>query len=339
MKQAYLQYIAYHLPDDTLDNETLSAKYPEWSVAKIETKTNIKYRHICKQDETAGDLAFKASEKLFEEYDIDKEDIDYIILCTQSPDYFLPTTACLLQHRLGLSKRCGAFDFNLGCSGFVYGLGIAKGLIVSGQAANILFITSETYSKYIHPDDKSNRTIFGDAAAASLISATKMMEGLNAKINDFEYNTDGGGGDWLIVKNGGFRFPVKNGIDVVDENGNIRNDNNLFMDGKAIFNFTAFEVPKMIKAVLEKHNMMLSDIDVAVFHQANAYMLNVVRSRCNIPIEKFYINFQDVGNTVSSTIPIALKRAIIDKTLQKDQKALLAGFGVGLSMGATVLTT
>ena len=339
MKHAYLQYIAYHLPDDILDNETLSVRYPEWSVAKIEEKTSIKYRHICKQDETAGDLALKAAEKLLDEYEINKEEIDFVILCTQSPDYFLPTTACLLQDKLGLSKKCGAFDFNLGCSGFIYGLGIAKGLIVSSQANKILLITSETYSKYIHPDDKSNRTIFGDAAAASLISATEIEKGLNAKINDFEYNTDGGGGDLLIVKNGGSRFPVKNGLDVVDENGNIRNDNHLFMDGKAIFNYTAFEVPKMIKSVLEKNNITLSDIDVAVFHQANAYMLNIVRSRCNIPSEKFYINLQDVGNTVSSTIPIALKRAIEDKTIHNGAKVLLAGFGVGLSMGATVLTT
>jgi 3-oxoacyl-[acyl-carrier-protein] synthase-3 len=337
MQKAYLQHISYYLPEKILDNESIAKLHPEWSIEKIAEKTGIDKRHICKDDEFASDLAVEAAEMLFEEYNIDKKSIDFLLLCTQSPDYFLPTTACVLQERLGLSKNCGALDFNLGCSGYIYGLGLAKGLILSGQAKNILLITAETYSKYIHPQDKSNKTIFGDGAAASLISSSLQENGLNASILEFEYGTDGSGAFNLVVKNGGLRYRKHVGNDVFDENGNVKNDDNLYMDGKAIFNFTAFSIPKLIKTVLQKNRLELPEISLAVFHQANEYMLNVVRTRCGIDKEIFYMNFKDGGNTVSSTIPIALKRAILDNKIHNNQNILLAGFGVGLSMGATML--
>ncbi|WP_243348774.1 3-oxoacyl-ACP synthase III family protein [Parabacteroides sp. FAFU027] len=337
MRKALLQFISYYLPNRILDNNMIAQEHPEWSIEKIATKTGIEQRHISDEDEFASDLAICASEKLFAEYNIDKLSVDFILLCTQSPDYFLPTTACVLQDKLGLSKKCGALDFNLGCSGYIYGLGLAKGLILSGQANKVLLVTAETYSKYIHPQDKSNKTIFGDGAAATLITSEFLKDGLNAEISEFEYGTDGSGAFDLVVKNGASRHKKDKGHDCYEEDSFIRNDSNLYMDGKAIFNFTAFTVPKLIKAVLEKNNYNLEAIDLAIFHQANEYMLNVVRTRCGIEKAKFYVNFKDAGNTVSSTIPIALKRAINDRTLTDKSTVLLAGFGVGLSMGATIL--
>ena len=334
--------ISYYVPENTLSNETIAKEHPEWSIEKIAAKTGIYTRHISAIEETSGDMAFIAANKLFAANNVDRNSIDFIILCTQSPDYFLPTTACILQNKLGLSKKCGAFDFNLGCSGYIYGLGIAKGLLDSGQAKNVLLLTGETYSKFIHPEDKSNKTLFGDGASASLLSvdlsnATNQMK-IHSQIGKFEYNTDGSGYEYLIVKNGGIRNRDTNKTSLYDENNLfIKNDNNLFMDGKEIFNFTSFSVPPLIKATLEKNNVTLDDIDLFIFHQANEFMLNTIRKRIGIPPEKFYICLKDFGNTVSSTIPIALYHAIQEKRIQQGSKVLVAGFGVGLSMGATIL--
>lgn len=331
--------ISYHLPKKVLTNKDISEEFPEWSVNKISDKIGINARHIADKDETAGDMAFKAAEKLFEEYNITKDKIDYLILCTQSPDYFLPTTSCILQDKLGLSKNIGAFDFNLGCSGYIYGLGIAKGLILSEQANCVLLLTAETYSKYINKEDKSNKTIFGDAATATLISNTNISHGLNYEVMNFCYGTDGSQFDSLIVKNGAHRHPIYDSINKYDEKGNfISNDNNLYMDGKAIFNFTAFQVPPLIKKTMEKNNMKIENIDLFIFHQANKFMLDTVRKRCGIPENKFFIEIEELGNTVSNTIPIAMYKALKQKKYNGEtNKLLLSGFGVGLSMGAVIL--
>jgi len=336
--KAYLQETAYYLPEKILSNDMLNADHPEWSVEKIALKTGIQNRHIAAADETSLSMAVQACSKLFETSECKKEDVDFIILCTQSPDYFLPTSACILQDRAGLSTNCGALDINLGCSGFVYGLGLAKGLIVSGQASNVLLVTSETYSKFIHRDDKSNKTLFGDAAAATIISANKYNTGLNAEIQNFSYGTDGNGSDYLIVKNKGFKNNTTVAQDELDEAGNyVKNDDYLYMDGKEIFNFTARAVPKLLTENLIKNQYLQDEVDLFIFHQANEYMLNFIRNKCRIPKEKFYIEIKNSGNTVSSTIPIALNSAIQSGTLKDKTVINLCGFGVGLSSGAVCL--
>ena len=336
--KAYLQAISYYFPEKCLSNEELSAKHPEWSVDKISSKTGIYNRYISADNETACDMAEKAGNKFFTENKIDKDSIDFIILCTQSPDYFLPTTACILQHKLGLKNECGAFDFNLGCSGYVYGLGIAKGLILSGQANRVLLITSETYSKYIHPLDKSCQTIFGDAAAVSLVTGEKLSSFYNAEILDFSYKTIGKDFDKLIVETGGMRNPEKGKCnDEMQDNVFYRNKDYLYMDGKAIFEFTAFNIPGHINQNAQKNNLQVSDIDLFVFHQANKYMLSFLQKRCNIPDDKFYVDLGDGGNTVSSTIPVALKKALQNRKYNSPLYIQLCGFGVGLSVGSVIL--
>lgn len=328
--EAYIKAIAYYLPEKVVTNEQLVEEFPEWSVDKIAKKVGINERHIAADDETAGDMAFKAAEKLIFENGIDKSTIDFVLLCTQSPDYFLPSTSCIIQHKLGLSTKCGAFDFNLGCSGYEYGLAIAKSLMVSGMAKNVLLLTAETYNKYIHPKDKGNRTIFGDGASASLISE----EGF-ARIGEFVLGTDGSGYDRLIHKTGAMRHYERLNDFHEDENGNPLSSDHLFMDGKAIFDFTSDVVPPMIEETLQKNNLTSDDVDLYVFHQANKYMINYLRKLMEIDKNKFYVYMETVGNTVSSTIPIALCEA------QKEDKlhgnVVLAGFGVGLSYGAVVL--
>lgn len=330
VSMAYIKAISYYLPEKVITNEQLVEEFPEWSVEKIAKKVGINERHISAENETAGDMAYKAAENLISENNIDKQTIDFVLLCTQSPDYFLPSTSCIIQNRLGLSTTCGAFDFNLGCSGYEYGLAVAKGLIIAGIAKNILLLTAETYNKHIHPKDKGNRTIFGDGASATLIST----EGF-AKIGEFVLGSDGSGYDRLIHKTGAMRqYQSLNDLHE-DENGNPVSSDHLFMDGKAIFDFTADIVPVMVDEILDKHQKSMDDVDLFVFHQANKYMINYLRKLIGIDKEKFYVFMENVGNTVSSTIPIALCEAQKEGLLHGN--VLLAGFGVGLSYGATML--
>lgn len=330
--KTYIKGISYYLPEIILSNEDLLKEFPEWSVDKVATKIGVYERHICSQNETSTDMAIKAAQRLFEEYKIEPNLIDFTILCTQSPDYFLPTSACIIQDKLGIPTKSGAFDINLGCSGFVYGLAIAKGLINASLAKNVLLITSETYSKFLHPNDKSNRTIFGDAAAATLIS----NEGF-AELNNFCFGTDGSGAEKLIVRTGGFRDRENKQDLVYDENNNPNSSDHLFMDGSGIFNFTLEMVPILVNDTLMINNLTQSDIDLFLFHQANEYMLNFLRKKIRIPEDKFYINIRKTGNTVSSTIPIGLKEALISGSIQQNHKILIAGFGVGFSWAGCIL--
>ena len=328
--KAYIKGIAYYLPDTVLTNEELVKQFPEWTVDKISKKVGISERHVTTEDETAGDMAVKAAEKLFAEKGFDRSVIDFVLLCTQSPDYHLPSTSCIIQDKLGLSTRCGAFDFNLGCSGYEYGLAVAKGLVVSGIAKNILLLTAETYTKYIHPQDKGNRTIFGDGATATLVSDSGYAE-----IGEFCLGTDGSGAEQLIVKSGCARhFQLVNDYQI-DEEGGIHSSDNLYMNGKAIFDFTSDVVPPMIDETLQKNGLNMEVVDLFVFHQANKYMINYIRKMMGIDKERFYICMENVGNTVSSTIPIALCEAEQEGKLKGN--IVLAGFGVGLSYGAVIL--
>lgn len=329
---AYIKAISYYLPERVVTNEELVKAFPEWSVEKVAQKVGVNSRHLAASDETAGDMAEKAARKLFEEYHIQPESIDFLLLCTQSPDYFLPSTACILQDRLGIPTSAGAFDYNLGCSGCIYGMAMAKGLIAAGIAKNILLLTAETYNKYLHPEDKSNRSIFGDGAAACLIST----EGF-AEIQDFVLGTDGKGADNLIVKTGAARHMLPTGKSQEDDEGHIWYDDYLYMNGGAIFNFTLDAVPAMIQQLLEKHHLSQDDINYYVFHQANKFMLSTIRKFCVLPKDKFYINMENVGNTVSSTVLIGLKDCIERQVIKPNDTVMIAGFGVGLSWGGTIL--
>lgn len=329
MFKAKIQAISQYFPENILTNQDINAQFPEWTPERIQNKIGISKRHIA-LNESVSDLAINASEKLFEEYNIDRNKIDFILLCTQSPDYFLPTTACIVQNKLNIPITAGALDFNLGCSGYVYGLALAKGLITSGIAKNILLITSETYSKFIHEKDRGNKTIFGDGATATLVST----EGF-AEILDFELGTDGSGAKNLIVKNGATKFPDKNGKDEDDGFGNVINSNNLYMDGPAILKFTLDSVPSLVESTLQKHQLNKDEIDLTIFHQANTFILERLRKKIGFSEENFYIHVNEYGNTVSSTIPIALKHAWENNKAKGN--VLLAGFGVGYSWGACML--
>ncbi len=333
--RASIQAVEYHLPERLVSNSDLAIEFPEWPVEKIEQKTGIDARRVTAPGECASDLAAAAAEKVFASGACRREDVDYLLLCTQSPDFFLPTTACVLQERLGLPKTAGALDFNLGCSGYVYGLGLAKGLVETGQARNVLLVTAETYSKHMHPRDKSVRTIFGDGAAATLVSAGAG----EPAIGPFVYGTDGSGAANLIIPAGGMREPrsAETAREFEDSSGNTRSRDHLFMDGAEIFAFTLRAVPAAVEELLARAAASAADVDLFVFHQANRYMLTHLRKRLKVPEEKFPIVMSHCGNTVSSTIPIVLKHAMDDGSLREGMTVMLVGFGVGYSWGATLL--
>ena len=268
---------------------------------------------------------------MFEEWNIKPDIIDFIIFATQSPDHFLPASSCILQDRLGIPTTAGAFDFDLGCSGYAYGLAIAKSFVESGLATNVLLLTGDTISKYLHKEDK-NRMLFGDYATASLISKDGFAE-----IGESVYGTDGSGYESIIVKNRASKHLLTTGNETVDDQENIRRDDYFYMNGEKVFNFTIDRVPKLIEDTLLKNGTDKDDIDYYVFHQANKFMLNTIRKVCGIAKDKFYINLENNGNTTSSSIPNGLKDCLDRNIIQKGQKVMIAGFGVGLSWSATVL--
>lgn len=321
MNSATILEIESYLPTGRLTNAELADAYPDWSVEKIAAKTGIETRRIAAPDEYSSDLAIHAANRLFDR-GLDRNDVDFVLLCTQSPDYLLPTTACLIQERLKIPTTAGALDFNLGCSGFVYGLGIAKGLIETGQAKHVLLLTAETYSKFLDPSDRSVRTLFGDAAAATWIGPRESDQEL---MGPFVYGTDGTGAENLIVRDGGLR------------KGESNSDPFLRMNGSEIFYFTIQAIPRLVKETLAKANVKLNDIDQFVFHQANQFMIEHLRDKIGIPENKFVVALRDCGNTVSSSIPIALKSASETGQIQPGQLVMLVGFGVGYSWGATLV--
>jgi 3-oxoacyl-[acyl-carrier-protein] synthase III len=313
-----IKNIEYYLPPTIEDSSTLKKDNPDWRMEDIEKKTGILTRHISYPDQTAADMAVLAVEKLFAS-GVDKETIGLLIFVTQSPDYVLPTTACILQDRLGLNKTCMAFDVNLGCSGFVYGIAIAGGLIESGLVQTGLVVCSETYTKYIDKSDRTCRPIFSDGASATLMTACDTHA-----LGPFEMGTDGSGHQNLIVSAGGAR---KKGSGVP----------NLTMDGAQVFMFTMDMVPKCVNALLKKADKTIEDIDLFVFHQASKLVMDNIVRRLGLPEPKFFTNYSRIGNTVSAALPIALKDAVDEKRLKPGDLVMLVGFGVGYSWGGCLV--
>lgn len=334
---ARIAAIATHVPDRVLSNADLAADFPDWPEEKIFDKTGIRERRIAAPNETALDLAVDACATLFDRRPDLRATIDFLILCTQAPDYILPTSACVLQDRIGLPTSIGALDVNLGCSGFVYGLSLAAGLIASGAAGSVLLVTADTYSKYINTHDKSVRTLFGDGAAATVITGDTAG---TASIGPFVFGTDGSGADRLIVPAGGFRLPrsSETAVESGDRSGNVRSSNNLFMDGGAVLNFTLREVPRTFRRLLDKADLTPSDLSAVVLHQANKFMLDTLQKKLGLDDAIVPRYYETIGNTVSSTIPFVLENELDAGRLAPGSRIALIGFGVGLSWAAALVT-
>ena len=330
MPHAIIHSIATHTPEGVLTNDDLAARFRNWTAAEILEKTGIQERHIAAPEECASDLAFGAAKKLIDSQRLDPSAVEALLFCTQTPDYYLPPTACILQDRLGLPKNILAFDFNLGCSGYIAGLSLAKGLIESGQVKTVLLLTGDTYSKFIYPMDRSVCTLFGDGASATFLTAT---EDASKGLQKFLFGTDGKGAKQLIVPAGGCRTPRSPATMMVttDADGNQRTEENLYMNGREIFRFAITTVPRTVGQLLENSGWTKEAADYLVLHQANRYMIEELVRKMQWPTAKVPVHLERLGNTVSSTIPFVLEQMIADGSLSPGQKLLLAGFGVGYS--------
>lgn len=326
---AFIKALTYHLPDEIVTNEQLEA---EMGGVSLTAKTaGVESRRKASVNETASDLAVKAAKKLFRDHHVNPTDIDFLLYCTQSPDYFMPSTSCTIQDRLQIPTTAGSFGYDLGCSGYVYGLAIANSFVDSGLAKNVLLLTADTISKYLNPKDK-NRLLFGDAASATLIST----EGI-AEIGKFEKGTDGSGFEHIIIRNGGNRHRDLTGGSYTDDNGNEHYEDYFDMDGEKVFNFTVERIPLLIDNCLRINNITKESVDYYVFHQANKFMLNTLRKLNKLPKESFFIDLRDTGNTTSTTVPIGLVKSLQEGNIHNDMNVMVAGFGVGLSWAATIL--
>jgi 3-oxoacyl-[acyl-carrier-protein] synthase-3 len=321
--------IEIYLPETVEDNDQLAAEFPKWDMDLIYSKTGVWARHVAAPDQCASDLGVAAAEKLFARHHIERDSVDFLLFCTQSPDYVLPTTACLVQQRLGLRTSIGAMDFNLGCSGFVYGLAVADGLIRAGTAERVLLITAETYSKYIDPSDRSLRTIFGDGAAATMVEASDIPS-----LGAFVFGTDGRGGDTLLVTEGGARRPAE----ALQPRKRKRWPSSLYMDGPELVKFSLDVVPPLVEQVLAAAKWGRDDVDLYLMHQATTFMLNHLRDRLSLDGEKVPEALKNYGNTVSSTLPILIDDLRRGGRLRPGKRTLLIGFGVGLSWAGCMWT-
>lgn len=336
MIRAAIKAISSYLPEAELTNQQLAQEFEGVAAGSIYDKTGISVRRIAADSECASDLGVAAARKLFDNGSCAPDDIDFLVFCTQSPDYFLPTSACVMQDALGLRTDCGAIDVNQGCSGYIYGLAVAKSLIESGTARNVLFVTADTYSKFINPRDRSLRTLFGDGATATYLEG---VESENELVGPFVFGSDGSGKADLILPAGGLRQPVDDAarVETQDEQGNWRSACNLYMNGGSVFNFTMRIVPATIEQLLAKSGLSLDEIDYFIPHQANKFMLERLRVKLKIPADKFFCDMEKTGNTVSSSIPIAFEMAKERNLVKTGDKVALIGFGVGLSWGATLV--
>ncbi|MBR6889106.1 MAG: ketoacyl-ACP synthase III [Selenomonadaceae bacterium] len=323
---ATIRAISTYLPAQIENNSELID-------ARFIKKIGVNCRHICTKDEAAGDLAFHAAEKLFAEYDIDRHETDFILLCTQHPDHLGPHTSAHLQHRLGLKKSVGTMDISLGCSGYVYGLAIAKGLIETGLAKKILFITSSVYTKYINARDKATRPLFGDGATATWIDG-----GDKENLRAFVFGSDGSRFDKLIIPVGGSRHMPRDNPEIfsTDDNGNYRSNYEIFMDGMAITYFTLREVPPLVEKVLAAANLTRADLDYCIFHQANKFMMTYLRDKANLNDVPFHNDISVTGNLVSGSVPLAIEQVVKNSGAKNLKCVMLAGFGVGLSWAGCI---
>lgn len=327
--------IAYDLPGPGVTNKALAEENPDWQMAQAETLSGVLKRHVAPENETALDLARRACERLFSAHPGLREQTDAVIFCTQSPDYIMPPNACVLHKELRLSEDTFCLDLNAACSGYIYGLAVVRGLMLSGMARNALLINADTYSRFTHKKDRATRILFSDAAAVSWIAPAEDARG----VVDIQCSTGGKYYESCIIPAGGFRKPKsgETSLASVDASGNTRTAENLHMDGMAILGFVNSRVPKQIRSLLERNQRSLEDVDLFIFHQASKMALDCLTKLLGIPPERVFSNLRDVGNTVSASIPIAFKDARESGRLKPGQRVLLAGFGAGLSWGSALL--
>ncbi|WP_323027660.1 ketoacyl-ACP synthase III [Gelidibacter japonicus] len=316
------------VPKNTIKNRNYTEHFDQDTVNDIVDKTGIEERRFVTGNTTASDLCFAAAEQLISDLGIEKSEIDILLFVSQTPDFRMPATSIILQDRLGLSKSTAAFDINLGCSGFVYGLSMAFAYAQQPGIRKVLLLDGETRSKVYHPKDRKTGFLFGDAGVAAIIE-----KDANVGVAVFSLNSDGSLQDLIKIDSGGYRnrSSADSVIErVVDEHGNIRTDEHGYMNGTDVFNFVLREIPRNIKHTLKLADANLEDFDYYIFHQANKFMNDYLIKKLKLDVKKVPSTIDKYGNTSSVSIPITIVDQLKDKVEGK-KELFLCGFGVGMS--------
>jgi len=324
--------ISSAIPQDVVELDAFNPSFGGEVVAKFKKMTGVEKFHKAQKGQTASDLGFVAAQTLIEKKQIDINEIGIIVLVTKTPDYRVPATACVLHKRLKLPKDCIAFDVNLGCSGFVYGIQVVCSLLQNVNTRYGLLIVGDTTTSVVCPQDKSIAMLFGDGASATLLEKTN--EAVSIKV---QTKSDGEGFKAIIIPAGGFRFQHVPGECRVGEDGNTRSDYDLYVNGTDVFNFSMTEVPRLVKEYLENNQLQADDFDCFAFHQANEFMLKQIIKKAKLPAEKVPINISKYGNTSGNSIPLLLAD-IYGEGSDRNIRVLACGFGVGLSWGVADFT-
>lgn len=334
-KTSRIVALSYEVPERRLLHAEMQQRFGSDVADKIAVSSGIVERRVVDDSQCASDLAYEAAVALFDKTNIPRESIDLLVYATQTPDYLLPTTACILQRRLGLRTAIGAFDVNLGCSQVVYSYAIAHSMIVAGMARRALVMTGDTVSRIIHPHDRTVVPLFGDAGTATVLDASEDTDGFR----DFLLGTDGAGADALIWPTSGLREirTTQTAVAEADSTGAIRRRDDMFMDGAKIFLFTLKTVPDVVRTLLKRNELSVTDIDMFVFHQASELIVTSAAKRLGIQSHQLHFKLHDVGNSGGSTVAVALTDACLSGRIKPGMRVVLVAFGVGLSWGASLL--
>lgn len=315
------------VPPRAVRNEEFIPTFGEEGVAEVTKVVGVMERRWTATDQTSADLCFSAAKRLLIDLGWDRQSITALVFVSQTPDYRLPATACELQHRLGIGSACAAFDVNLGCSGYTYGLWLSMTLAAQSKDGRVLLLVGDTISKTVDPTDRATATVFGDAGSATAIEAE-----VSAPETFFVFGTDGGGSRRLIIPDGGFRADVS-----LPEAFGTRDRNKLFMDGPEIFNFTLKVVPKCVQDACDFAGLSPGQIDFFLLHQANAFMLRHLIKKMKLDPTKAPINIDRFGNVSSASIPLLIAATVRQGLLDRDTNVLMAGFGVGFSWCSAIV--
>lgn len=319
-------------------NAELARAHPDWEMELVAEVSGIESRRVSAPGETAFDLSTRACEALLARPEVELGDVDAVLYCTQTPDHPSPGNAHLLHRQLGLRDEAFAFDFNLGCSGFVYGLGLADALIRAGTVSGVLLVTAETPSKWINPGDRAMRVLFGDGAAVAYLSAGDEGEG-RGRLTACELRSHGEGFEHSYVPAGGARLPAGETTkeERVDASGNVRSAEDSHMDGTALWGFVSSAIPSHVEEFLARQRLSIDDIDLFIFHQGSRLILDSLRKALGVPPERMYRHMREIGNLSSSSIPLALNAALADGSIAPGSRVLLCGYGAGISYGSAVV--
>jgi 3-oxoacyl-[acyl-carrier-protein] synthase-3 len=327
--------ISVCIPNNVISNWDYEL-IPEEEREKFIKGIGIETRHITDENTTTSDLCYKAAEHLIEKLQWDKSDIELLVFITQTPDYKMPATSCVLQDRLGLPTTSMAIDISQGCSGYVYGLSVVGSLLSSGSIKKALLLTGNTQSKNVNYEDQSSYPLFGDAGSATAIEYSVD----NSDEMKFHFVTDGSGKDTIIIPDGGYRNPVTKDSFVVEEfDGGIkRNRLNLRMEGDDTFSFVISEVPKAINRLFNHYGLNKDDLDFYLLHHASKFTCERLRKKMKFDPDKTPLVLKDYGNSSNASIPLLFTTALRDKVLNEKIRCMISGFGVGLSLGIGVIS-